>query len=223
MNAISFNFGCAGHLAVLATAGLLSVLSAAAPVSRHSLHKQVEELIVRCGELPGNAAMGQATQRDDKAKKPPANPMVERITQRNVFSPPPATTPRQFQVKLVGVLGDEALFEGSGPVKAGGMIDGWRLTRIGPDCVEVEQGGRTMTLQVFSPSAGPPAGRPAGPAGAGPVAVGMGPSPSQPAGPTNIEITPEIIERFRAMPPEVRQKAMEQLPPEMREKLLSSL
>ena len=41
--------------------------------------------------------------------------------------------------------------------------------------------------------------------------------------PGNIELTPEMIERFKSMPEEMRQKALEHMPANLREKLEKEL
>jgi hypothetical protein len=218
--------GRRGYEGLLGLAGLLSLLVAAMPVARWGQHREADDFAARCADAGGLGAKGGGA-KDPNSKAPPS-PQVERIAKRNVFSPPPAAAARPFTAKLIGVLGDEALFEGTGAVAVGGQIGEWRVAAIGPDWVEVEQGGRKQKLDVFSATASPGGGPPRGGApsmGGGPggpsMAASAGPRPDAGGPPGGMNITPEMIAQFKALPPDVRQKALEQMPPDMRAKVLA--
>jgi hypothetical protein len=213
-----------GRLTLIALAGLLSVLSIVACASRHAGHQEISALIDRYRGAdkpePGKAGTskpsGQARSLQDE--------QLERVVRRNVFSPPAV---KKFSAALIGVLGDEALFSGNECVKVGQAISGATLKQIGPDWVEVEYEGTLKKLYVFGPGGAPSApASPSGPPGPAGVAGGMAVMPAEagrPATPPDFQMTPEMMERLRSMPPEVREKVLSRMPPETREKVQQGL
>jgi len=223
-----------GQLAIAAPALLLSILSIVAFASRYSDRREVGHLLDRYArtEKDGDSTSQPAadakkqprTRKTNPAgkhdRKSPQQEQVARIQKRNIFSPP---AKKSFAAKLIGVLGDEAIFQGNKLVKVGGTISGAKVTKIGPDWVEVVYQGKPRKLMVFAaggPSGAPggpprpPAGGPPGPPGGAPPAVRRMP-PGRPGGPA-FQITPEMIEQFKQMPPEMREKALRHMPPEIR-------
>jgi hypothetical protein len=198
-------------LALSAAAALCSVWAVAAQASRYGRHSQISGLIDRCRTM--------AATRPDPSKSASAarNPLVEKILQRNVFSPPPvASAERPFGVRLVGVLGEEALFEGNQSAKVGGMIGPARVAVIGADWVELEHKGKTIRLEVFG-QGGMPAGPPTMTAASGPspspemMAGQPGPGMPTPAMPIRVERSgadvPADLLRARAAALEARRSA----------------
>lgn len=204
--------GSASQPASQASASKASSASSPAGIKTSASGAGPGGLIV-AGNVPPNVTPGQPRQ--------PAgpSPMVERIIKRNIFSP--REQPPQFQTKLTGVLGDEAMFENNQTIKVGGVINGAKLTKINGDSVELEFQGQIITVQIAFGPGGPggPPGRGGPPSmGGGPVVVRSG-GPILPPSPKEMTVTPEMIEQFKKLPPEQRQKALEQMPPEMRDKL----
>ncbi len=212
-----------GWAAMAILAGVLTLGAMVAQISRYVEHRRLNQMIERCSaDRAGHASAGNK-------KDASPSPVVERIMKRNVFSPPAPPGEAQFAgPRLIGVLGQDALFDGNQSVKVGGMIGGARLTKIGADSVEIDFNGKPATLMVFTPGAGASAGgSPSGPPGMGVTGRGMMPpnaAPSSMAPPgaaasAGMTVTPEMIESFKKLPPEARQKALERMPAEMREKL----
>ena len=147
-----------------------------------------------------------------KKGKSPQDEQVERICKRHMFSPAPPK--KGFSANLTGVLGDEAFFDGKDKgYKVGQSYKGAKIKEIGPDWVELEFESKPRKLYVFGPGSGPsrsaPArGKPAGP-GRKIIRGGM---PRPPRGPVKLpkdfKLTPEMIEAFKAMPPEMKKKAL---------------
>ena len=106
------------------------------------------------GVQPEEATKGlSATQREE---------MIKRISTHRLIAPPP--------MQLTGVLGDQAIFNGSVMLKVGQSAGEMRILEIGPNWVQVETNGQQQKLFVFqsgmssspSPAAGPPRSVPSG-------------------------------------------------------------
>lgn len=193
------------------------------------------------GEAKPQAESGHAGQVSPlPAATPKPNPVVaarvQRINDRKLFAPP------QVPIQLVGVLGDEAIFNGGQAVKVGGTILNGTVTKINGDSVELLVEGRPQTLYVFEP---PPVqssgtgGLGGGFRGGGVSIAGSGvmPPSNQPGGGSgrgrgrgfgfrNREITPEDIERFKRMSPADRERILhriEQRDPEAAQKIRQGL
>lgn len=209
-----------------ALAGLFTVLSVTALASRQKTHRDLENLLQRyqvkdnAEDDPQNDAPGDK-EGQEKPKPPLHRAQAERINKRHFFAA--AKPEAKFSAILTGVLGRQAFFQGDDkPYELGQEFKGAKITQIGPDYVEIEFKGDTQTLYVFgkggaksSPSA------PAPPSGPG--RNGRSRPPGRPPMPSDVEITPERIEMFKKMPPDMRQKILESLPAEMREKVESQL
>ena len=112
----------------------------------------------------GDASPGRVTQvRPGGAagpkQKPAPKPMsaqgerAARITKRNVFSPPRAKP--KFAAVLIGVLGDQAIFQDGKMLKVGQSIAGAKPTQIGPSwSSRANPGGWTSTAQRRADPAG---------------------------------------------------------------------
>ena len=153
----------------------------------------------------------------------PDDEAVKRIVARSMFCPHP---PKAFGAKLTGVLGDSAIFNNSQLVKVGGDVGGGKLLQLGPDWAEVEFEGKKIKQWVFGAAGAPsPGGAPPGPPGMPPGARGgMRRHGRPPRGmPPVFQLTPEMIEQFKQMPPEHRDRAMQSMPPEMAEKLKQAM
>lgn len=103
----------------------------------------------------------EALQRRDQPE--PVASALERVSQRNIFSPP---RPEGFQGRVVGILGDEVFFEGARTARVGDEFQGAKILAIGPDWVEIEFEGKEQRIAVFDgrgggdrPSAGERRGR----------------------------------------------------------------
>jgi len=159
-----------------------------------------------------------------KKVKSPQDEQVERICKRHMFSPAPPK--KGFSATLTGVLGDEAYFDGKDKgYKAGQSYKGAKIKEIGPDWVELEFESKPKKLYVFGPGSGPSPSGPSAPArGKAPGlkrATLRGRMGRPPRGPR--KLTPEMIEAFKAMPPEMKKKALERVSAEMREKIEKAL
>lgn len=236
-------------MVLLAMALLMTVLSVRALASRASQHEVNSNLMTRyVGPLkesekdkPGNSKDKPAAGATDKSKpggsstgpggspdkpkgKTPQDEQAERITKRNIFSPP--QPPKQFKGKLIGVLGDSALFQDKQMVKVGEQYQGAKVTQIGPDWAELEFEGKPVRLSVFGGDSGGGGQPPSMPSPRrsmspdGPPGAVMAPSsaPSRP-GRSSTAIPPEAIEQFKKMSPEERQRALPSAPPEILEQL----
>jgi len=132
--------------------------------------------------------------------------MLDRVNQRNVFSPPRPTG--QFSGKLIGVLGNQVLMQDNKLVSVGEMYQNGKLLRVGPDWAEFEVDGKSVNVPVNGSQGGP--GGPGGPPqmAGGPMPGGPGrPMPSMPMGPNGPRpngmpagIPPELLERMRNRP-----------------------
>lgn len=206
-------------VSAVAVAGVLTVLSVVALASRHGDHKEVSALIDRYCKTDEQQGAGD-TAKDPKKGKSPQDEQVERIQKRNIFSP---AKKKGFSAKLMGILGDSAIFAPSEFVKVGQSVSGAKVKEIGPDWVVVEYEGKPKKLFVFG-SGGAPSG-PSGPSmppgsrgmPGGRVIVSSGRTP--PAMPPGFKVTPEMIEQFKQLSPDQREKALSRMPPEVRAKL----
>ena len=214
-----------GQLVLVVLAGLFTVLAATALASRHKSHKDMAALLERY-RITDNAEDQQDKDKpkppDDKDKPKSAHQArADRINERSIFAPPKGK--EKFPAKLLGVLGSQVFFEGeNNGFEVGQSCKGGKIKAIGPDWVEVDFKGTTEKLYVFGKGGAPsgpspgPGGRPGGPP-AGPR------SPGGPKMPEGFELTPEMIERFKSMPAEMREKALERMPEEIRKKIQSQL
>ncbi len=226
-----------GQLTLAGLAVLLTVSSIAALASRNEGDEEAESLINRYAimigvdqadadpnakDQPTTEAKTPATDQSKKGAKPPAkspqDEQVDRICKRNLFVPAPPKN--SFKSKLAAVLGNQAYFHGNGSgYKVGKDYKGAKIKQIGPDWVEIEFEGKTKKLHVFGPGGGGPSPSPGGPSGGPPGAMRSG----RRGRGGDMEITPQMLEMFKRMPAEHRQKALESMPPEMKEKLTKAL
>lgn len=222
------------QVVLLGGAVLLTVLNVVAVADRGSGSDEIASLLERYtapGKSDGNSEPdangpartdtqpeGNPAQKKKPGKKKPAqSPQVERICKRHVFSPEPKK--KQSPPQLIGVLGDLAFFKTGTGCAVGQTHQGAKVLKIGPDWVEVEIKGKNRKIHVWTPGGGGPSPSPGrGPPGAMPMGIrGGGRSEPRPA-PTGA-MPPEMIERFKKMPPEIRRRAMERMPAEMRQKI----
>jgi len=217
-----------GQAGLVVLAGWLSVMCVMALISRHRSHTDIAALLERY-EFTEKTDEEQDKDKpkdpnNQKKPKPVQEEQADRINKRNIFSPP--KDKEKFPAKLAGVLGNQAFFEGeSNGFEVGQTHKEGMIKQIGPDWVEVEFKGETEKLYVFGEggAGGGPEKPPGGPM-PGPLAQPEGPQP--PGGRKmegNFELTPEMIERFKSMPAEIREKALERMPAEVREKLRKEL
>ena len=163
----------------------------------------------------------------------PAKLAAERVTKRSLFC---AVKKKKFSAgKLVGVIGHFAMFEGSDKLlKVGDDRNGGKITAIGGDWVEVTFEGKAEKLHVFGeggPSSGPSGPSRSmmarrGPPGGGRMVVASEPAPPPSHSrslPPDFKLTPEMIEKFKALSPEQQKQALEHVPPEIREQLDKAL
>ncbi len=219
IKAIATRYERAARLGLIAVAGLIGLMLVVTWISRCVGHGEFTDLIARYTASEETDEKKEGT----KKAKPPEEARIARIKKRDVFSPP--KNKKKFNGKLLGVLGDAALFEGDKFVKVGEDYDGAKVTKIGPDFVELLHEDKPMTLYVFgkglSSSSGP-AG-PAGPAGAPPTGSTGSRKAIRRAAHRGLhqgfKLTPEMIEQFKQMSPEMREKAFSGMPPELREQL----
>ena len=229
----------AAQLAVFAAALLVSIVAVASTIHRVGVRRDAAELAEQYARMAeGTAATtqpsgdkGEAPGASGGAPKSATDQQAERVSKRNVFAAKPKV---ELKAKLLGVLGETAFFKDSPDgVKVGQDVGGGKLKSIGPDWVEIEFHGKVQKLPVFGgEDGGPTEGQP-GPGGppGGPRFPSRGSMTRAPGSPaqrsaertSTITLTPEMIERFKRLPPEQRQKALEQAPPEIREQLSKEL
>lgn len=150
---------------------------------------------------PPNKAAGSGDDKPAEPKPDPLEAQVKRVAARNIFAPP--KEPPKFSAKLVGMLGDEAIFEGNKYAKVGQDIMGAKVKAMGPDWVEVEFEGKTIKQWVFGPREGPPA------------------SPPNPD--LTVDVPPDLLERFKGLAEDKQAEIQEKLPDEMRTRLQRAL
>ena len=230
---------------MLASAAVLTVTAAVSCITRSFAHGNVQSLVENLAPVeevkadqtdPGKDKPAPDKPEGDKPKpdkpkpeqaKPKANPddeVVKRIVERSLFCPKPT---KAFGAKLTGVLGDMAIFNNSQLVPVGGDVGGGKLVQMGADWVEIEFDGKKSKHWVFGASGTPPS------PGAGPAPPG---APGPPGGrramrggrrrggmPPDGKLTPEMIEQFKKMPPEHRQRALEHMPAEIAEQLKKAM
>ena len=214
----------AAWLGLVGAAALLSMLSlvslASRPTESNALMKLLEQV---------RAPQAQSTDSSAQARRPRVpsgaredTQTVDQVSKRNLFAPPagPKKPPSP-----IAVLGDQAVFPNNEWVKVGQEYQGCKLLRIGPDWVELEADGKPLRLSVFAQAEGgtQPEATLAGLA-AGPTPGQQGPSGG--GGPGRrffggrpFTVTPDMIERFRAMPPDRRERILENMPPEIRQQI----
>lgn len=174
--------------------------------------------------LSGNEPAGEAQRLLDRfqsipstdAKDDAPDPRETFFAGRNVFTGPK----KPWAAQLVGVLGELAFFQDGGGLKVGENYNGAKITKIGPDFVELDVDGKTQTVYVFAGGSGSPAGPQGGPPG-GAMMMRPGMTPTGP--PPNFQLTPRMIEQFKSLPPDVRAKAMQNMPPNLREQLMKAM
>lgn len=205
------------QLSVVALAALLTVMAVVALASRQKGHAEITALLARYSGSEEPTDQQDPKDNGEKKDKDSPDPRLDRITKRHAFSP--EKKPDEFSVKLVGVLGNSAYFEGENKaIKVGDSFKGATLKKIGADWVEFDFKGQPKKIFVFSASkdTASPSSPPAAP---GPAKPAVAPSPSpalpEPAG-TDIKPTPEMIERFRRMSPRSRRGPGGRMPPGMR-------
>ncbi len=222
------------QVVLLGGAVLLTVLNVAAVADRGSGSEEIASLLERYtapeksdgnSEPDANGPARTGTQPASKPtqkkkpdkKKPAQDPQVERICKRHVFSPEPKK--KESTPQLIGVLGDLAFFKTGTGCAVGQTHQGAKILKIGPDWVEVEIKGKSRKLHVWTPGGGGPSPSPGrGPPGAMRMGMRRGGRPGPRGAPTGA-MSPEMIERFKKMPPEIRQRALKGMSAEMRQKI----
>lgn len=154
-----------------------------------------------------NAKAASPSSKDETRKQ-----CLNRITKRHIFSPPPPP------VRLTGILGDKAYFGGGQGYGVGQSVRNAKILRIGADWVELEIDGKKSKQYTF----GPPSSSSGSVRRTGPQNVQASP-PGRGRMPGKTELTKEMIERFRSMPPERQKQALNHMPAELREKLKKAL
>jgi hypothetical protein len=218
---------------IVVVAGLLTVLCLGSLMSGAGADTTLDGLVARYA--PEKKVKPASTQaKDEKPKSKPRrkksqpNKRVTRIQKRNIFSPPVV---KGFKAQLIGVLGHEAIFQGGQFVKVGGTIQGAKLLAIGPDWVEVEYEGKAKKVYLFGPGGGPAggassAGRPGGgsmgPFRGGPPR-GMGSFRGGPGEGFRKRMIERMVERFKNMPAEERERHLKRMPAQWREQIEKEL
>lgn len=204
------------RLMLPAVGALLALLIVLGLFSDSAGDEQTADLLARYrkADKPSEPARGDAPSAKAKSSQ---DEQAERLAKQNPFA-----KPKSWSVKLTGVLGDKAYFaENNQGLAAGQDINGAKILQIGPDCVQIEREGRQQWLYVFEGGGGPPAmAMPGG--GSRPLMIPAGarlmPVPSGP-----IVLPPGAIEQFKSMPPEMREKVLQQAPPEIKEQILKAM
>jgi hypothetical protein len=218
MNAIRIRYMGIVRIVLIALASLLGVLCIVTGISRGCHHGDISGLVSRYNRSGEEQQAPPEDPKKSKKAKSPKDKRVAAIQERNIFAPPKKKD--AFKGKLLGVLGDSAIFDGGKFVKVGETYSGAKLKKIGADYVELTFKGKSVKLSVFAGGPSPP--------GRGPMVrssrmVRGGPvSPSssrRPSPPRDFKLTPEMIQRFKEMPPEMREKALSSMPPEMRKQI----
>ncbi len=211
-----------GQLAVVVLAGLLTVMAVGGLAWRLTGRQEISALLERY-EAPDKAEeQDKSPKAEDKNKEKSAHDaQADRIAKRQIFS---VEKNKGFSLKLMGILGELVYFQGENKgFEVGQSHKDAKIKRIGPDWVELEFEGKEKKLYVFAEDKGGGPSKPAGPSG-----IPTRPSPGRRgrgAGRMgrDFELTPEMIERFKSMPEEMRQKALERMPAEAREKIEKEL
>ncbi len=225
-----------GQLAVVVLASLLTVMAVGALASRHKGRREITALLERYEaadkpdeqDEPSNPDDKNSKKPDDKNKKKSAQEeQADRIAKRHIFS---VDKTKEFSLKLMGILGKLVYFQGENKgFTVGQSHKNAKIKRIGPDWVELEFEGKEKKLYVFGKDKGGGPSKPSMPGGiAAPPASGR---PSRARGRRgrgsrmggDFELSPERIERFKNMPPEMRQRILERMPAEQREKIEKEL
>ena len=213
------------QLTVVALAALLTVMAVVALASRQKGHLEITSLLNRYTDAEKPANQQDPKETGEAKKEDAPDPRIDRISKRHAFSP--EKKPGEFSAKLIGVLGHSAFFEGENKaIKVGDSFRDATLKKIGADWVEFDFKGKPKKLFVFgagkdsgSPSAPPGAPGPSGPPGRPGSSMRRPPSVIK----GGMELSPEMIERFKSMPQEMREKATKRMPAELRKKLEEEL
>ncbi len=217
-----------GQLAVVVLAGLLTVMAVGGLTWRLTGRREISALLERY-EAPDKAEeQDKSPKAEDKNKQKSAHDaQADRIAKRHIFSVEKA---KGFSLKLMGILGELVYFQGENKgFEVGQSHKDAKIKRIGPDWVVLEFDGKEKKLYVFAEDKGPGPSKPSVPGGKAPPPTA---GPSRAGGrrgrgpgrmPPGFELTPEMIERFKSMPAERRQRALERMPAEVREKIEKEL
>ena len=129
---------------------------------------EIQHLTQTYAQLIGvqpEAMAGISSQRDE---------MVKRISSNRLIAPAP--------MQLTGVLGDQAIFNGSMMLKVGQSAGEMKIVAIGPNWVTVQTNGQEQKLWVFQPTMSPSMPMDMPPSGARPSSgarrTAMPPGPS---------------------------------------------
>ncbi|MDY7011005.1 MAG: hypothetical protein SVV80_09680 [Planctomycetota bacterium] len=226
------------QMVLLALAVMLTVACAMALADRNKSHRKITDLLERytvtfradSSEKDNDKEKNQSKGKPGGGKRSNETESLEdekvkRICKRHVFSEDP---PQNKLPNLTGVLGDEAFFDGEKGWKVGEIYNGAKIKEIGPDWVEIEFEGRVKKVYVFESENGGPS--PPGPSRRLHITsserrlTGQGGLPlRQRSEVRGVELTPEMIERFKNLSPEKRERALKHMPAELREKLAKAL
>ena len=142
---------------------------------------------------------------------------VAHITGRSVFV---AIKPKKLSAKLVGVLGEEAIFAGNKYAKVGGNIDGAKVKALGPDWVDLEWEGKTIKQWVFGPRK----------LASGPEKGGEKKQPEESGNtfrslkiPENFQPSTRLLDRLNEATPDVSEAFFERIPPQLAEQIKEHL
>lgn len=206
-------FGLVGAAALLSVLSLVSLASR--PTASGELLGLAEE--VRAPQQEGADSSASARRPRGASTARADSQAVEQVSKRNLFAPPagPKKPPPP-----IAVLGDQAVFPNNEWVKVGAEYQGCKLLATGPDWVELEVDGKPLRLSVFAPREGRPTEGQAGqPTPEQPTPSEERPERGPRFGGRPFTVTPEMIERFRSMPPARRERILENMPPEIRQQI----
>lgn len=178
-------------------------LVAAAPVDRPAPDAKPEEDDGHQKE-PGGENGKPEKKKDESTAKSVHDRRADKVTSRSLFIPVPK---KSLSVKLMGILGDEAIFNGNKVGRVGGKVGGAEITAIGPDWVDLLWEGKTVRQWVFGPRR----------------LDGAIVSPRRLKVPDGWEPPARILERIAKMAPKVRLEAMADFPDKARKMILEIL
>lgn len=227
------------RLSVIALASLLSILALTALAWPNEEQRQFNTLLELYNPSQKPDDKDKSPDKNDKKKKNEKSKhqlQAERIAKRLIFSV--KKKPKGFSLKLAGILGKLVYFQKENKgFELGQTHKGAKITRIGPDWVEVDFKGKLKMLYVFGKGAAVSA--PTKPAKSPPKPPSAEPEKAPPPKeiklpkmpeslknmklPSGFTITSEMIERFKAMSPEMQQQLLEQMPDNIREEIEKKL
>ncbi|MGI6273330.1 MAG: hypothetical protein ACOYLD_13355 [Anaerohalosphaeraceae bacterium] len=211
--------------AVYAAAAILLVVTVTRLFGHKSAQAALAQTVQKCKE------QGKPDEQKTKNLLAEAKKAGDELKKKNIFVPPP---PKPNPPTCQGILGNAALF-GDKLYKVGSKVGAAEIVSIGATEVVIKWEGKDMTLKPFDAGGqfgGGPSPGPQGRGGrSGPVRPeSSGPPPGTMAGASNTEIRPgppeggprgalmnmsqeerdQLVERFRNMSPEERERFREE-------------